>query len=147
VDQIFDGSRVGDSVTVKKGFMKGKNKSRTMPLHNQLRAAIAEWLNEYLSGLDDFVGRPLFPRQRTFNALSRSKMADMIKTAARKAGLNTRRISSHSLRKHFARRMWESAIVGKDMAKMAKLLGHENFSNTLRYLEFANELEKAVLST
>jgi integrase len=146
VDQIFDGSRVSDSVTVGRGFMKGKIKSRTMPLHNQLRIVIADWLAEYLQSLGDFAGRPLFPRQRTIHALSRSAAVGMIKSAAEKAGLDTRRISSHSCRKFFAKRMWESPIVGKDMAKMARLLGHENFSNTLRYLEFADELEKAVLS-
>jgi hypothetical protein len=42
--------------------------------------------------------------------------------------------------------MWDSPIVNRDMAKMARLLGHQNFSNTLRYLEFADELDKAVLA-
>jgi integrase len=146
VDSIWNGSRVTDSVTVQKGFMKCKVRSRTMPLHEELRIAIAEWLAEYLPGLDGYIGRPLFPRQRTLHPLSRSKAADMIKSAAARAGLDTRRISCHSTRKEFARRMWESPIVGKDMAKMARLLGHENFSNTLRYLEFADELEQAVLA-
>jgi integrase len=146
VDMVWNGSCVSDSVTVQKGFMKGKIKSRSMPLHNRLRAAISEWLAEYLPGLDDFVGRPLFPRQRTRIALSRSKAAHMLKTAAAKAGLDTRRISCHTTRKFYAKRMWESPIVGKDMAKMARLLGHQNFSNTLRYLEFADELERAVLA-
>ena len=146
VDQVWDGSRVSDSVTVVKGFMKGKAKSRTMPLHTQARTAIGEWLSEYLQGLDDFIGRPLFPRQRTRFALSRSKAADVLKSAAERAGLDTARISFHSTRKVFARRMWESPIVNRDMAKMARLLGHENFNNTLRYLEFTDELEKAVLA-
>jgi integrase len=146
IDSIWDGCRVNDHVVVQKGFMKGKAKSRTMPLHDKVKAAVQEWLTEYLRGLDDFVGRPLFPRQRTRYAMSRSKAADMMKTAAAKAGLDVRRISCHSTRKHFALRMWDSPIVNRDMAKMARLLGHQNFSNTLRYLEFADELDKAVLA-
>jgi integrase/recombinase XerD len=146
VGDVFDGRRVSDQVTVQRGFMKGKARSRTMPLHERVREAIGEWLAEYLVGLDDIASRPLFPRQRTRNAMSRSKAADLIKTAAEKAGLDTRRLSCHSTRKHFALRMWNSPIVNKDMAKMARLLGHENFSNTLRYLEFADDLERAVLS-
>jgi integrase/recombinase XerD len=146
IDSIWDGSRVADQVVVQKGFMKGKAKSRTMPLHDKVKTAIEEWLAAYLPGLDDFAGRPLFPRQRTRQAMSRSKAAMLIKTAAQRAGLDARRISCHSTRKHFALRMWESPMVNRDMAKMARLLGHQNFSNTLRYLEFADELERAVLA-
>jgi len=146
VDSVWDGRQVSNNLVVRKGFMKGKAKSRTMPLHEVVRNAIAEWLDEYLRGLDDFVGRPLFPRQRTRYAMSRSKAADLLKTAAQKAGLDISRISCHSTRKHFALRMWNSPLVNRDMAKMARLLGHQNFSNTLRYLEFADELEKAVLA-
>jgi integrase/recombinase XerD len=146
VDMVLEGTEIARSITVQKGFMKGRAKSRTMPLHNTLRTAIAEWLAEYLVGLDDVAGRPLFPRQRTRHPMSRSKAAQMIKTAAAKAGLDTRRISTHSGRKGFALRMWNSPLVAKDMAKMARLLGHTNYSNTLRYLEFANELEQAVLA-
>lgn len=41
--------------------------------------------------------------------------------------------------------MWERPQVNCDMAKMGRLLGSENFSNTLRYLVFVDELEEAVL--
>jgi integrase/recombinase XerD len=146
VDSVWDGHQVSDYVVVEKGFMKGKKRSRSMPLHDKVRTSVQEWLTEYLPGLDDITGRPLFPRQHTRYAMSRSKAADMLKTAAGKAGLDTNRISCHSTRKHFALRMWESPLVNRDMAKMAHLLGHANYSNTLRYLEFGNELEKAVLS-
>ncbi len=38
-------------------------------------------------------------------------------------------------------------FVNGDMAKMARLLGHANFSSTLRYLEFLDgSLENAVMA-
>jgi hypothetical protein len=41
--------------------------------------------------------------------------------------------------------MWASPQVNGDMAKMARLLGHQNWSNTLRYVEFLDgSLSRAV---
>ncbi len=65
--------------------------------------------------------------------------------AAESAGVDSDRIATHTLRKTFARRLWDSPQVGKDPARMARLLGHTNWSNTLRYLEFT-DLDAAVLA-
>ena len=44
--------------------------------------------------------------------------------------------------------MWKHPlpIVNQDPAKMARLLGNDNWGNTLRYLEFTDELDAAVLA-
>ena len=50
------------------------------------------------------------------------------------------------MRKTFATKAWNSQFVAGDMAKMAKLLGHKNWSNTLRYISFLDgSLDKAVM--
>lgn len=80
--------------------------------------------------------------------MSTVQVWSILKTAAKKAGVDAERVASHSMRKTFASRMWVSPFVDKDMSKMARLLGHQNFSNTLRYLQFLdNSLEEAVLAS
>jgi integrase len=146
VGDVFDGTRVLKEVCVKKGFKKGKARSRTMPLHANVREAIVAWLEVYLDGLSSPLERPLFPRQRTVFAMTRCQAANILIRATAEAKVDLRRVSNHSCRKSFARKMWNSPQIGQDMAKMARLLGHENYSNTLRYLEFGQELEEAVLA-
>ncbi len=127
--------------------MKGRARSRTMPLHQRAREAIAIWVEDMPYAQDSSAGHfPLFPSRSPRRALTRRQASNIIQGAAERAGLDMSRVSSHSLRKSFARRMWASEIVGKDMARMARLLGHVNFSNTLRYLEFGSDLERAVVS-
>jgi site-specific recombinase XerD len=146
VSDVFDGVKVLDEVCVKKGYMKGKVRNRTMPLHSNVREGIAVWLEVYLRGLSNPLERPLFPRQRTMFAMTRSQAANILIRATAEAGVDVRRVSTHTGRKSFARKMWNSPQIGHDMAKMAHLLGHRNFSNTLKYLEFTEELDAAILT-
>ncbi len=146
VRDVWDGYQSKREVTVARGYMKGRRRARTMPLHQNVREAIEDWIKVYGIGMADLRDRPLFPRQRTLCALTRRQVALKIIAAAKTAGIDTARVSTHSLRKSFARKMWEHPQVRGDMARMARLLGHSNYANTLRYLEFASELEDAVLS-
>jgi integrase len=126
--------------------MKGRSKSRSMPLHPAVQESIKSWLFVYLPGLPNALQRPLFPRQRTCFPLTRSQAFNIITRAAAKAGIDVNRVSCHSCRKTFARKLWGSEKVGFDIAKMARLLGHQNVRNTLTYLEFGRELDAAVMS-
>jgi len=146
ISDVWDGTHARSSVRVAAGFMKGKRYSRVMPLHARVRGAIKAWLWENGQMTLSYDDPPLFPSQQTSRALSRRQVVDILIGAAERAGIDSDRIATHSLRKSFARRMWESPLVERDPAKMARLLGHSNWSNTLRYLEFANELEAAVLA-
>ncbi len=148
VGAIFRDGKMLGSLTVKRCFMKGKHNDRSMPLNPIAARRIEAWIRE--AGFDhpEMSEQPLFPRQYTCKPLSRMQAWTILKQAAIKAGLNTDRVACHSMRKSFAARMWASPFVQKDMAKMARLLGHRNFSNTLRYLEFLDHsLESAVLTS
>ena len=133
-------------VTVAKGFMKGKKKARTMPLHETVRQAIHSLLQSSRMWHPLFHDWPLFHSQGRPTQLSPRQAFDIIVDAATLAGLDAERVGTHTLRKTFARRMWVSPSVDRDPAKMARLLGHQNWGNTLRYLEFADELDAAVLA-
>jgi len=142
VADTYDGYKALPQVRVAKGFVKGKARARTMPLHANVQRAIELLMCERIGwkGSD-----PLFTCQRTTKRLSRRQATSIVVRMASTAGIPLDRIATHSLRKAFAIRMYNNPLIRGDMARMAHLLGHQNFSNTLRYLEFAGELERAVL--
>ena len=146
VSDVFKGGEVAKEVLVEKGFMKGKRKSRTMPLHQKVRDALHALLQSSRMWHPLYQDWPLFHSQGRPTRLSSRQAFDIIVNAASKAGLDVDRVGTHTLRKTFARRMWVSPSVGRDPAKIARLLGHHNWGNALRYLEFADELDEAVLT-
>lgn len=147
VGDVFRDGHILPSVTVQKCWMKGRKNSRTMPIHASAAQALYKWIVEAGFAAPHMAKQPLFCRQLTNQRLTRAQAWSILKSTACRAGLDTSRIGGHSLRKTFASRMWHSPFVNGDMAKMARLLGHANFSSTLRYLEFLDgSLENAVMA-
>ena len=146
VADVWDGHRIKDRFTVKKGFVKGKKEARTMPLNDVAAHGIRRWLRCSKRDNQYFLAWPLFAAQGKKKAISRQLATRMLVEAAESAGIDARRIGGHSMRKTFATKAWNSQFVAGDMAKMAKLLGHKNWSNTLRYISFLDgSLDKAVM--
>jgi len=146
VSDVWDGSKITGEVRVAKGYMKGKKKARTMPLHKKVQEALLAYLQASRMWHPLFEDWPLFPAQGRPTRLSTRQAYEIIVAAAQRAGLDVERVGTHSLRKTFARRMWESPLVQRDPAKVARLLGHCSWGNALRYLEFADELDAAVVA-
>jgi integrase/recombinase XerD len=142
---IWSGTDVFPSVTVRASHMKGRKYSRTVPLHERAREALRAWILVMQSMGMVSARQPIFPRQRRHRSLTRHQARRIILAATARAGMSTYRVATHTLRKTFARRLWNSPLIQKDPAKMARLLGHANWSNTLRYLEF-DDLEAAILA-
>lgn len=139
---------IRDVITVHRSFMKGKNASRSMPVHRDAASALLAWLDSV-----NFIGtgreyqQPIFSRQRTSHAMSSDQIVLLLRSAAQKAGVSTDRFGSHVLRKSFASSRWDSPFINRDYLKMARLLGHSNPSHTYRYIEFLDDsLTQAVLA-
>lgn len=150
VGDVFDHEcgTIRSSITVEKLNMKGRRQSRTMPLHAEARAALLLHIRQSDLDYTGFATWPLFCRQGTATPMSRRHALRILQDAAEAAGVDTDRLGTHSLRKTFASTVYQSPHVAGDLAKMSRLMGHANPSNTLRYLEFLdNSLEAAVLST
>ena len=145
VGDVWDGRAIHNQVTVGRERMKGRRVSRTMPIHREAAAALLTWIAH--GGIGMQPGWPLFPAQGGSHALTPGTAWLILRRAVMRAGVCPDRVSLHSLRKSFASRMWASPYVQHDMAKMARLLGHRDYSNTLRYLQFLDDsLENAVIS-
>lgn len=128
---------VKNEITVKRAKMKGKIRTRSVPLapptHTILKAYVAtlptgqKYLFESKKGL----------------RLSRHQAWRVIKEAAEanKLGGN---ISTHSMRKTFAFKIYNK--LGKDIFKTQKALGHVSVLSTVSYLFFSStEIDEAIL--
>ncbi len=150
MQDVFDygDGTVRNSMTVHKASMKGKKQSRSMPIHDMARKALALHINIANLHYDSFKTFPVFSRQGTNREMGRRHALRVIKAAAAKAGLDGERVGTHSMRKTFASAVYSAEGIKGDLAKMARLLGHHNPANTLRYIEFLDgSLADAVLGT
>ena len=150
VEAVWDGYLMRNSVSVVRENMKYKRVGRTIPLHRRAQNAIQEWLVESRMTDPKFATWPLFFSRKSKQfprEMSPANAWIILHCAAIRARVSTKNLGLHSLRKQFALAMWESRFVQKDMAKMSRLLGHSDFSSTIRYLQFLDgSLESAVLA-
>ena len=147
VSSVFSDGKVNKNMTVLAAWMKGKKKSRTMPINPAVADALVAYLRHTHMDHPVFSDFPLFPAQGSRKAMTSRQVFDIIIEAAERAGVSTERLGTHSMRKTFATSLWNHPSIGHDLVKMAKALGHQNYNNTLRYLEFLdNSVEAAVLS-
>ena len=146
IGDVWSDGKIKSAVTVGSAWMKGRKIARTMPINPVAAEAIRLWLRSARMEHAFFADWPLFPSQGRNKPISSRQAFSILAESAARAGLDLARVGTHSLRKSFASAAWSHPAVNKDMAKMAKLLGHRNFSNTLRYLEFLDgSLDTAVM--
>ena len=118
-----------------KGGRSGRSglHGRSIPVHPDLAVAIERYLANYPGGSpgpDSF----LFPSRKGYNRpISHRHAWRVMKEAAASAGINADRVSTHSLRKSFARDIYEAS--GHDIRATQALLGHTEVETTVKYIE------------
>lgn len=145
VGDVFAHGEVLAAVTIERTNMKGKRRSRRVPINHAFQAAIVAWLR--MSGMDDprHSASYLFRSQKGA-AIGPMQAWSILKNAFKTAGV-TDRVASHSMRKTFASRCWTTPFVDRDIIKLMHLLGHQHFSSTARYVQFLDgSLDAAVLA-
>lgn len=151
VGQVWDGIAVTKEVTISRRDLKGgcgvymrSVRSRRVPLSDAVRAVIGEHLE--IIGADD-PSRALFAtgRSQPGAGIDRSQAFRILVAAATACGIDATRISTHSLRKTFARRIFEAS--GRDLIRTQRIIGHANPMTTARYLETDSaDLDRLVLN-
>lgn len=147
VRDVWKEGRVLDSLHVQRRNMKRKTEGRTVPIHDEAKKTLAAWLRSYLRDRPDRSDSdPLFPG--TFKATKPMTTVGawrVLKTCYAKAGLTGPGLGSHSMRKSFASRVYES--LGHDLVKTQKALGHKNINSTCAYIGFLeSEIDQAILA-
>lgn len=117
-------------LSISKANVKGKGRARHIPLSK----GILERLGTYLATCPTHVY--LFQSKKTKRGnkprpISRHQAHRIISNVADKAGLRGK-VSSHSLRKGYARKLYEKS--GKDLHKVQIALGHASMNSTVYYL-------------
>lgn len=106
-----------------------------------------ECLNTYRLDLKDRLGRTpkwLFPArlQPESQALSRQRLAQILKKLALEAGLDPARVSPHQLRHAFASHLLAG---GADLRSLQMLLGHADISTTQIYTHIQDARKKELV--
>lgn len=138
VGHIWLGQAVAPEITLARRDLKGGKgtyrravRSRRVPLGEGVRKALATHLA--IIGTGDSA-RPLFGTSRSGEAgMDRSQAFRTLVNACAACGIDTARISTHSMRKTFARRVY--AASGHDLIRTQRALGHSSPMTTARYLE------------
>jgi integrase/recombinase XerD len=150
VSQIWDGLDVVCEVAVARRELKGGRgpcrrsiRSRRVPLAEPVREAIRQHLSAV--GTDD-PDRGLFATGRSRGAgMNRSQAFRVLVQACAACGIDSARISTHTLRKTFAARVHRAC--GGDVFKTQRMLSHASPVTTARYLECDSaELDRHMLA-
>ena len=151
VAQAWDGEGVVREITIQRRALKGGRgprrhavRNRRVPLSEAARAAIRDHLARV--GTDD-PSRALFATGRSGGAgMSRSQSFRILVEACEACGIDAARISTHSLRKTFANKVF--AASGHDLIRTQRVMGHTSPATTAKYLETdQGELDRLVLAS
>lgn len=126
VSDCFQHGIIRNVLTVQRSKMKGKRVSRSVPLHNDAKQAIERLVKYYGLSQDDYLFRS---RQGVLSVRQANRIINETVKALELQG----KISSHSLRKSFANRVFIAS--GKDLMITRDALGHSNVSSTSHYLQ------------
>jgi integrase len=142
-------TRIVGRIIVERRYMKrtAKVSSRSVWVHEDARAALAEWVDELSRRGYRLPEDYLFQSSDSGRnkAVTTRQALRRLKDAFARANL-TGPLGSHSLRKTFAKAMY-GALKG-DLVKTAAVLGHANVQSTMAYLSFREAtLQRAVLGT
>jgi integrase len=141
---------VAREVTVTRALLKGGSgkkkrsiKSRRVVLNEKAKAAIRDYITSlgYVPAPDEFLFRS---REGGNRPLHRSQAHRILVQTCEECGIDTARISTHSLRKTFVRSVYDAS--GHDVIKTMKVVQHSSPVITARYLENTeSELDDLVL--
>ena len=140
IRHVWNGCEPAREITLARQLLKGgtsafarRVKSRTVPVHPVLQAAVQRYI---YSRYPDKIPVPddhLFPSRKGLNRPISAVQAHAVIADAAKAAGNLARVATHSLRKTFARAVYDGT--GHDIILVQKALGHSSVLTTASYLE------------
>ncbi len=151
VGDVWKENRPATELTIARRQLKGgasasarRIRSRTTPLHPTVQAAIRVYVQERFGAQPVRPDEFLFKSRKGPNTAITPRHAwRIIKEAARAAGF-PERVATHSMRKTFARAIYDRS--GHDLILTQRALDHRSVVTTSRYLEStADDVAAAIL--
>ena len=145
VKDVVQNDGIVDRILVSAKHMKGKERSRTVLLHPDVKIAISAWITDLHRMRPPNPDCFLFPSQIGVNrSLSRSQVAKVLKDCFQPNGIGGK-LGTHCMRKTFANRVYE--LLDHDLPKTQRAMGHTNINSTIKYLSFREEdIDAAILA-
>ena len=146
----FTGLRISDILTLSWGHFIGQThlyiiekktkKKRTIKINAELHKAVERVFNQSKCRIDALI----LQNPKTKKALSIQHINRMFKYLRLKYRLSISHFSTHSMRKTFGRRIWEtSGYSDKAITMLSEIFNHSSFKITRRYLGIkAEEIEQ-----
>ena len=133
ISDVYQNGRPVTDLLYSKSIVKGGEVSRAVPVNRDGRQAIDDLIGWHIDayGMTE-KSRPLFPSRngQGQKRMSRRTAHDVLKNAFEAAGLNGH-LATHSLRKSFARRLYDRT---GDIFAVQEMLGHKAVATTQQYL-------------
>jgi integrase len=126
-----------------KGVRKRSVRNRRVVLNERARGVIRDYLASLgqIPPTDQFLFQSRVGENR---AITRTQVHRILKALCRDCGIDSTRISSHSLRKFFVRAVYDAS--GHDLVRTQRIVQHSSPLTTARYLESTqSELDNLVL--
>lgn len=138
--------QLAEKVKVQRRNMKKKTVGREVVQHPEAREALAIWLAA-MESLAPHVhpDTMLFLSRKGENrAITRQHASRVLKQAYETNELEGQ-LGTHAMRKTFAGRVYQ--LLGRDLVRTQRALGHVNINSTVAYLSFAlEEIDQAILA-
>ena len=146
VGDVLQYDRMVDQLTVRRAHMKQKIEGRTVPLHPDAKAALATWLMILRQAPGVTSHTYVFRSRKGGNRPISPVQAWRILREACETNELTGKLGTHCMRKTFANKVYDK--LGHDLVKTQRALGHQNISNTARYISFTeDEIDAAILAS
>ena len=144
VGDVLQHGRIVDRVHVQRKHMKRKTEGRTVLLHPQVKEALALWIAQLAEWQELRRDTPLFLSRKGQRAIGRRHAWTILmgRYADNRMGGT---LGTHAMRKTFANKV--HVLLGRDLVKTQRALGHKNVSSTVSYLSFLEEeIDEAILA-
>lgn len=139
VENIYQNNKVLDRVIVSRKNMKGKEESRSVPIHKEAKRAVEAWIRQ-----NDQQEYLFYSQKRRGKPINRKSAWRIFKTIFRNLEIQGQ-TGTHSMRKTFAKKVHD--YMGKDIFKTKQALGQKNINSTIAYLSFDQEdIDNAILA-
>jgi integrase len=140
VGHVLLNGHIRTRVALPPRFLKGhRGTTRSVPIGPELRRALERYLARQARRTDLSSNAPLFPSSHRDNgdiiSIGRSSAEKIIKRALRRISPDPQGLSTHSLRKSWAVRLYEAS--GHDLLIVRDGLGHHSVAVTQVYLPTA----------
>ena len=144
VGDVWKHARPVDVLTFRKGTVKGKKESYSIPLNATAKAVICEMIQWKKAQGEDISPKAfLFASRKGKGRLSRVQVHRILKAAYERAFL-TGNVTTHSMRKTVANTVYSAT---SDLFVVKEILGHKNLSTTQQYLGVGFEKLQEAMET